>query len=226
MYFGDCEVRSISGTGESDRPRKSFEVVLGADIGYDLSLHEPIYRTLVSLLLDNCNEPIGETCEALSFPSLPSQGIALLTEEVRWSDVHQWYIECLVRQRDVEDDDRGSQVRMRNLCDGVSCSDGNGDCSCSRNEDVCQVSCAAMKHRPASRMIQKYATYLSRNPAMPSDEVRILDGGNCRLDARTKTSAKKKNPIHLMALISELIEKADNGANECPSPTRVEIAAV
>jgi hypothetical protein len=226
MYFGDCEVRSISGTGESNCPRKSFEVVLGADIGYDLSLHEPINRTLVSLLVGNCNKPTGVTCGALNSPRLPPQGIALLTEEVRWSDVHQWYIDCLVGRYDIEDDDRGSQVRMKNMCSGVSCSNGSGDDSCGRNREVCQASGAVMKHPPAAKLIQKYSTYLSGKSAMPSDEVRSLDGGNFRVDTCTKTSARKKNAIHLLALISELTEKVENGENDCPSPTGVEIAAV
>jgi Lysine methyltransferase len=229
LYFGDSEVGSIPGTGESDRQRKTFEVVLAADIGYDLSLHEPIYRTLVSLLqplVDNCNMPTGEIYEALNTPRLQSQGIALLAEEVRWSDVHQWYIDCLVGPSEVEHDDYCSQVHMRSLCGGVSCSDGNCDDSCSNQTEVCQVSGSVRNHPPASRMIQKHSTYLTGKAEIASDEVHSLDGVNCRTDKlSTKKSASKKNAIHLVMLTSELIEKNVCANSSSPSSACIEIAA-
>ena len=52
-----------------------FDVIVGADIGYDVELHDPIKRTLA--LMSTAATRI------------------ILCEEVRWSDIYSWYVETL-----------------------------------------------------------------------------------------------------------------------------------
>jgi len=54
---------------------EDIDIVLGADIGYDLSLHEPIVQVLSKL-----NPRIG----------------FILCEEVRWMDIFRWYQEAIL----------------------------------------------------------------------------------------------------------------------------------
>jgi predicted nicotinamide N-methyase len=63
-----------------------FDVILGADIGYDLSLHEPIKETLTTLL-----HPSSLSCD---IPFTPR--VVLLAEEIRWKDIHNWYVETVL----------------------------------------------------------------------------------------------------------------------------------
>lgn len=65
-----------------------FDVILGADIGYDPSLHAPITETIMTLLLQNTSSSFDT--------ALSRSRIALLAEEVRWKDVHNWYMETLI----------------------------------------------------------------------------------------------------------------------------------
>lgn len=53
----------------------SFDLVIGADIGFDLSLHAPIRTTLLNL----CGKDTK----------------IILCEEIRWKDVFDWYVEEL-----------------------------------------------------------------------------------------------------------------------------------
>ena len=70
---------------------QDFDVILGADIGYDLSLHEPVGITLVSLLQRKTKKyQVQSTDFVCSNSSVPR--IALLAEEIRWSDIHDWYV--------------------------------------------------------------------------------------------------------------------------------------
>ena len=55
-----------------------FDIVLGADIAFDLSLHSLIVDTLLSVNKTGDKYPI-----------------ALLSEEIRWKDIYQWYIDLL-----------------------------------------------------------------------------------------------------------------------------------
>ena len=102
----------------------SAEVLLGADIGYDPSLHEPISRTVAEFLRDEAeshdrneqkkeyeNEPNDgrEKCAGsnrgeenddiivakTTSETMKSTKIALLAEEIRWKDVYAWYQEAL-----------------------------------------------------------------------------------------------------------------------------------
>lgn len=52
------------------------DLVLGADIGYDIELHFPIVQSLQSLLEN-------------------SGTVIVLAEEIRWKDIYGWYRECL-----------------------------------------------------------------------------------------------------------------------------------
>lgn len=152
------------------------------------------------------------TGEALNFSRPPSQGIALLAEEVRWSDVHQWYIDSLVRRDDVDDDDHTSQVYTKNLSSGVSCSDDN--CDYSRSTEFNPTSDGIAKHLSAFRMIQKDSIFLTGKFEIASSEIRNLDGDNRRIcELSTETPAIKRNAIHLLTLISEYVENTESGRN-------------
>ena len=107
--------------GEFSHYLFSADVLLGADIGYDPSLHEPISRTVSAFLTGaECNdrneqnnegegEPndvngkngrsrsenndiIGKTC---SRATKNNTKCTLLAEEIRWKDVYEWYQEVL-----------------------------------------------------------------------------------------------------------------------------------
>ena len=108
LQFGDTRVSklsSLSGYQENSEIGCNFQVVLGADIGYDLSLHEPIARTL-SFLLNSKRKPHSVACSNDIIRgtedhnrkiSLHSEDtIAILVEEIRWHDIHRWYIETLL----------------------------------------------------------------------------------------------------------------------------------
>ena len=108
LQFGDIRVSNLSSSSryhENSEIGCNFQVVLGADIGYDLSLHEPIARTL-SFLLNPERKPHSVVCSNEMFRgkvdhnlniSLHSENkIALLVEEIRWHDIHRWYIETLL----------------------------------------------------------------------------------------------------------------------------------
>lgn len=69
------ETAVISFGVQSKFHNKSFDVILGADIGFDLSLHSDIKKTLLSL-------------------STKATRI-ILCEEIRWKDIFDWYVEEL-----------------------------------------------------------------------------------------------------------------------------------
>lgn len=111
LQFGDICVSNLSSSSryhENSENRCNFQVVLGADIGYDLSLHEPIARTL-SFLLNPERKPHSIACSNDTIrgkvdhnlnTSLYSENkIALLVEEIRWHDIHRWYIETLLSHK-------------------------------------------------------------------------------------------------------------------------------
>ena len=95
-----------------------FDVVLGADVGYDLSLHEPIARTVTSLLSSHlpCKSSDPPFNSVLSHSSTiatkqPVTRTALLAEEVRWRDIHCWYLESLSKNsREVPVDSNGDET--------------------------------------------------------------------------------------------------------------------
>ena len=70
---------------------QDFDVILGADIGYDLSLHEPVGITLVSLLQRKTKKHQLQSSDFVHSNSYVPK-TALLAEEIRWSDIHDWYV--------------------------------------------------------------------------------------------------------------------------------------
>ena len=77
--FNSCQVTCSSmwfGERVGDIEEDKYDVILGADIGYDVSLQEPIAMTLYSGLVNK-------------------KSFALLAEEVRWKDVYSWYVDAL-----------------------------------------------------------------------------------------------------------------------------------
>lgn len=68
FYFGSEVGKVFSST---------FDVVIGSDIGYDVSLHEPLCHSIQSFL------------------ALPSENprLVLIAEEVRWKDIYDWFCE-------------------------------------------------------------------------------------------------------------------------------------
>ena len=118
----DAVVAATLPFGEFSPPLFSAEVLIGADIGYDPSLHEPISHTVAAFLrgVEN-NDRIEQKNESESEPndrSGKSGGnnrrenddiimvktgretkkttkLALLAEEIRWKDVYAWYQEAL-----------------------------------------------------------------------------------------------------------------------------------
>jgi Lysine methyltransferase len=105
LQFGDIRVtnRFVTSKGHViGEDEIKFDVVLDAGIGYDLSLHEPIARTLSYLLgservahSDRCSDsPACEIAHSkLKSSRLSDCRTALLMEEIRWHDIHRWYIE-------------------------------------------------------------------------------------------------------------------------------------
>jgi hypothetical protein len=84
-----------------DAPPRPFDVLLGADIGYDPSLHAPIAATVAAFFHAEEDDDGGGAGK-------PSDGggegeggagrarrVALLAEEVRWGDIYRWYCEDL-----------------------------------------------------------------------------------------------------------------------------------
>jgi hypothetical protein len=86
MHFGDGNLVYDSNERVMDE-LQVFDVILGTDIGYDLSLHEPIKKTITTLLQQPC--PLRG-----DIPSTPR--VVLLAEEIRWGDIYAWYIETLL----------------------------------------------------------------------------------------------------------------------------------
>ena len=78
--FTKCEVSCTSiwfGEAVVEDFEDQYDIILGADIGYDISLHSPLATTIASSLVNK-------------------RVVALLCEEVRWRDVYGWYMEALV----------------------------------------------------------------------------------------------------------------------------------
>lgn len=207
LHFGDRGVMSFSGNTETSHQPNTFDVVLGADIGYDLSLHKPIYRTLVSLLhpkIDNCKMPSRATWR------VPSCRIALLAEELRWGDIHQWYVDCLMGLHDIDDDDDSSRVCISDFRSANARSDCEDDENCSRKCDECYIgNHTVSKPTALNRMFQEFSTILSGESETSSHEACCME----EVDHRTKeskTPGRRKNAIHLLMLSSEILERKED----------------
>lgn len=71
----DVEFQSLDWLASQIDLHESIDIVVGADIGFDVSLHDPIKRVLSTI-----NPTVG----------------VLLCEEVRWKDIFSWYKEALL----------------------------------------------------------------------------------------------------------------------------------
>ena len=183
--------------------RQSFDVVLGADIGYDLSLHQPIKETL-SFLLQGPHKTSQEP--SLGFPQLhrttadlqpmkvPSKGapegttprvrIALLAEEVRWSDIHKWYLECLLDLARGQSEASGESFEcpVYDNCGDTNNGDINSDGDCPG--DMTDMKCIP-------RRIQYTTFFLVEKTAKHPETIENL--GAVRDPARTKKSEEENS---------------------------------
>jgi hypothetical protein len=107
----DIEFQPLDWLASQIDMHECIDIVVGADIGFDISLHDPINRVLSAVN--------------------PSVGV-LLCEEVRWKDIFSWYKEALlisyprmrqlrlkiVSSEEVAKDDHAAKTMM---VSGVSC---------------------------------------------------------------------------------------------------------
>ena len=125
---------------------QDFDVILGADIGYDLSLHEPIAVTLTSLLRQQRHRL---DCVSTDTPcSCPvGRRTVILVEEIRWKDIHEWYMTTLSEAACT----LSSVHSAFNHCEGGNASDkdaddnGNNDDDKTEDKSVAQLSCVLTK---------------------------------------------------------------------------------
>jgi hypothetical protein len=83
-------------------------MIIGADVGYDPILHQPIADTILSLLEKeeqredhSLESQQSLRIEEASFDNIsmnktPKPRVALLAEEIRWKDIYGWYTETLL----------------------------------------------------------------------------------------------------------------------------------
>ncbi len=57
----------------------TVDVIIGADIAYDVSLHDPLYQTLEQFLRNE---------------QKPAK-LAIICEEMRWKDIYNWFFELI-----------------------------------------------------------------------------------------------------------------------------------
>lgn len=214
LQFGDIRVSNRSVTSkchESAENEVNFDVVLGADIGYDLSLHEPIARTL-SYLLSSEREAYSDKCpnnlvsgiagSEMKSSRLSVSRTALLMEEIRWHDIHRWYIETLLTQgfdpNDNEITGTAETVEIAEIVEAEMscCTDMNSSDLLHENNQVLEVH--EMK-KPA-RQIQCFSFF-------PFDETNDLEGiGSNGSECLTydgileNIKGRKKSSIHLLHL--------------------------
>lgn len=150
---------------------QTFDVVLGADIGYDLSLHQPITRTLSSLLRGYASDEKGDSAASI----MPR--IALLAEEIRWSDIHKWYLESLCELAT-------AQIPVK--CDDDYEGDVTADWGGSSEKDT-------VVRNNISRSFKHTTTFLVEKKGL--DPLIYSDGKSEKMQQR--------NAIHLVTLISE-----------------------
>lgn len=208
LQFGDIHVSNRSVTSkchESAENEVNFNVVLGADIGYDLSLHEPIARTLSYLLSPEreaysdkfLNSLVCGIAESESKSSRPSVSrTALLMEEIRWHDIHRWYIETLLTHGfDPSDDETAETAEIVET--GTSCfTDTNSSDMRHENQPALEV-----------QEIKKKAPQIQCFSFFPFDETNDPEGiGSNGSDCSTydgileNIKGRKKSSIHLLHL--------------------------
>lgn len=92
LPFGDSLDRSLI-EGNISSQYYPIDVILGADIGYDISLHQPIVETLKSLTAEDA---------MLDSNTYHYERIILLAEEIRWKDIFCWYKDTICEAFDSE----------------------------------------------------------------------------------------------------------------------------
>ena len=213
LQFGDIRVSYRSVTSkchESAENEVIFDVVLGADIGYDLSLHEPIARTLSYLLgservaySDKCSySPVCSISDSeLKSSRLSDCRTALLMEEIRWHDIHRWYIESLLTPRFDPSDDVTATAETAEAVGIVEtemscCADMKSSCLCDEDQPVLDVH----EIKKPARQIQCFSSF-------PFEITNDPEGiGNNGSDCLTydeileNIMGRKKSSIHLLHL--------------------------
>jgi Lysine methyltransferase len=214
LQFGDFHVSNRSVTSkchESAENVVNYDVVLGADIGYDLSLHEPIARTLSYLLgsdagaySDKCsNSSAREIADSeLKSSRLSDCRTALLMEEIRWHDIHRWYIETLLTQGfDPSDDVTAVTTETTEAVELVGkemsrFTDKNSSDLCDEHQQVLEVH----EKNQKARQIQCISSF-------PFDKINDSEGiGNNGSECLTydeilkNIKGRKKSSIHLLHL--------------------------
>ena len=214
LQFGDIRVSNRSVTSkchESAENEVIFDVVLGADIGYDLSLHEPIARTLSYLLgservaySDKCSySPVCSISDSELKSSRPSViRTALLMEEIRWHDIHRWYIESLLTQRfDTSDDVSAVTAETTEAVERVetemSClTDMNSSDLCHKDQQVLEVHEIKKKARQ-TQCFSSFPFEITNDPEGIGN-----NGSDCLTydEILENIKGRKKSSIHLLHL--------------------------
>jgi predicted nicotinamide N-methyase len=78
-YFGDNLPTATDANGATT----GFDVLIAADVGFDLELHAPLTASMRKFLA-------GTDSVGVALSNIPKR--VVLTEEVRWKDIYEWYI--------------------------------------------------------------------------------------------------------------------------------------
>ena len=217
LQFGDIRVSNRSVTSkchESAEIEIIFDVVLGADIGYDLSLHEPIARTLSYLLgservaySDNCsNSPACKIADSELKSLHPSVSkTALLMEEIRWHDIHQWYIETLLTHGfDPSDDVTAVTAVIAETTETAEMVDTEMSCFTNMNSsDLCDEDNQVLEVQEIKKKARQIQFFSSFPFNENNDSERIGNNGSECLtydEILENIKGRKKSSIHLLHL--------------------------
>ena len=188
---------------------QDFDVILGADIGYDLSLHEPIGVTLISLLQrerkKHQSQNSNSVCSSSHFPR-----IALLAEEIRWSDIHDWYMTSVLDavcnrnpppSTDDDDDDESESMEDTKLNYNRNKNNDNDTGSDDKIKTVQGNSSFTIRHE-TSFLREKMKSSKSK------DNFQFFSGSDSTVKAEIleieKHVEQSINAIHLLTLMTEL----------------------
>ena len=216
LQFGDTSVTDNIPQTASDSGccPKVFDVVLGADVGYDLSLHEPIARTVTSLLssrspCDSFGRPISSMSSQSSIveTNQPFTRIALLAEEVRWRDIHCWYLESLSRN---STEFNANLNREETCCEITVRTPGSESMGIEKEEDEEDVSNITSHHTVTNT--DRYTEGVTDTPPAMAvgtyshTHSLLFEGGgknsldSSQGDADEGIARKSRNSIHLLSL--------------------------
>ena len=217
LQFGDIRVSNRSVTSkyhESAENEINFDVVLGADIGYDLSLHEPIARTLSYLLgpdtvaySDKCsNCPVCEIADSELKSLRPSDcRTALLMEEIRWHDIHRWYIETLLTHGfDSSDDVSAATAETTEAAATIEIAETEMSCFTDMNSsDLCDEDQQVLEVQEIKKKACKIQCFSSFPFDITNDPEGIgKNGSECLTYDKIleNITGRKKSSIHLLHL--------------------------